>query len=176
MRQKTGQNDLVQWGRTLQATTRCNVGRVAALLAWLLAGCAGGSGISTDRSDKFVYASLGGVNHTAKYIHSFSIDGQWGGNMDAYGSTSGTCCVGVPRVYRPGMQVKVSWNAPEGRTDVVKTKVAEVEPYTEAGTIYAHIFQDDVVRVVISARYDSHSLNHPIPYPVNPNKSKEPQQ
>ncbi|MGO4815739.1 DUF3304 domain-containing protein [Cupriavidus sp. 2MCAB6] len=161
--------------RYIAAPRRIALGK-AILLSLFLAGCAGGSGISTDRSDKFVYASLGGVNHTAKYIHWFSIDGQWGGNMRAYGSTSGTCCVGVPRVYRPGMQVEVSWNAPEGRKDVIKTKVVEVEPYTKAGTIYAHIYPNDVVRVVVSALDGPRNPNHPIPYPVNPNKSKEPQQ
>ncbi|WP_441633878.1 DUF3304 domain-containing protein [Cupriavidus sp. 2MCAB6] len=37
------------------------------------------------------------------YWPFFSIDAQWGGNVDAYGNTSGTCCVGMPRVYRPGL-------------------------------------------------------------------------
>ncbi|MGO4812233.1 DUF3304 domain-containing protein [Cupriavidus sp. 2MCAB6] len=159
----------------IAAPRRIALGK-AILLSLFLAGCAGGSGISTDRSDKFVYASLGGVNHTGNYMDGFSIDGQWGGNMRAYGSTSGTCCVGVPRVYRPGLQVTVEWKARDGAKILYGSKVVEVEPYTKAGTIYAHIYPNDVVRVVVSARYDSHSLNHPIPYPVNPNKSKEPQQ
>ncbi|MGO4813470.1 hypothetical protein AB4156_28445 [Cupriavidus sp. 2MCAB6] len=50
--------------------------------------------------------------------------------------------------------------------------MVDVEPYTEAGTIYAHIFPNDVVCVVVSARYDAQCLNHPIPYPVNPDEVK----
>jgi len=146
------------------------------VLALLLTGCASGGGISTDRSDRFVYASVGGVNHTNRFVYEFSIDGTPGHNMRAYGSANaGTCCVGVPRVYRPGMKVTVSWNMPEGRQDVIKTKLVEVEPYTEAGTIYAHFFPDDVVRVVVSARNGPHNPDHPIPYPVDPNENKESQ-
>lgn len=49
------------------------------LTGLLLAGCAS-EGISTDRSDKFVYATVGGVNHTGMYMDWVSIDGGGGGN------------------------------------------------------------------------------------------------
>ncbi|MGO4815758.1 DUF3304 domain-containing protein [Cupriavidus sp. 2MCAB6] len=162
--------------RYIAAPRRIALGK-AVLLSLFLAGCAGGSGISTDRSDKFVYASLGAVNHTGNYMDWVSIDGVPSHNMRAYGSANaGTCCVGVPRIYRPGLQVTVKWKARDGAKILYGSKVVEVEPYAEAGTIYAHIYPNDVVRVVVSARYDAHSPNHPIPYPVDPNKSKEFQQ
>lgn len=143
----------------------------------LFAGCAGSSGISTDRSDRFVYATIGGVNHTDMYMDWFSIDGHGGANVDAYGITSGVCCVGVPRVYRPGLTVNVEWQARDKNDKPIrKSKVVEVEPYTEAGTIYAHIFPNDVVRVVVAARYGPGNPNHPIPLTVNPNRKQGPQQ
>jgi len=143
------------------------------VLIALLAGCAGGNtGISTDRSDTFVYASIGGVNHTNMYMDWVSIDGVSGHNMRAYGSDgAGVCCVGVPRVYRPGLTVTVGWQARDKNNNLIAgSKVVEIEPYSEAGTIYAHVFPNDVVRVVVSARDGAHSPNHPIPYPVDPNK------
>jgi len=151
---------------------------VAVLFSTLLfAGCAGSSGISTDRSDKFVYATIGGVNHTDMYMDWFSIDGHGGANMRAYASTSGVCCIGVPRIYRPGLTVTVEWQARDKNDKPIrKSKVVEVEPYTEAGDIYAHIFPNDVVRVVVAAWYDATSSKHPIPYPVNPNRKQGPQQ
>ncbi|WP_316875285.1 DUF3304 domain-containing protein [Ralstonia edaphi] len=145
------------------------------LAGLLLAGCAS-EGISTDRSDKFVYATVGGVNHTDMYMDSVSINGASGGNMDAYGSTSGMCCVGVPRVYKPGMTVTVKWRARDKNNQVIRgSKVVEVEPYTEIGDVYAHIFPDDVVRVVVSVP-GAHSSKHPIPYPIDPNIGKGEQQ
>ncbi|KJK21719.1 hypothetical protein UB46_25310 [Burkholderiaceae bacterium 16] len=84
--------------------------------------------------------------------------------------------MGVPRVYRPGMQVTVKWTARDGAKILYGSKVVEVEPYAEAGSIYAHIFPNDMVRVVVSARYGPGNPDYPIPYPVDPNELKEPQQ
>ncbi len=65
--------------------------------------------ISTGDSKKFVYAIVGGVNHTGDAIQSFGIDKQWGGNISAYGARDGVCCIGVPRTYHPGLTVTVDW-------------------------------------------------------------------
>ncbi|MCM2567029.1 DUF3304 domain-containing protein [Janthinobacterium kumbetense] len=96
-------------------------------------------------------AQVGIVNHTGKYIYSASVDGAGGGNMARWGAgLANICCTSIPRVWYPGMKVRVRWNMPEGHTDVVKEKMVEVEKYDEPGDIYMHFFPDDEVRVVVS--------------------------
>ncbi|MCC7682691.1 DUF3304 domain-containing protein [Janthinobacterium sp. FW305-128] len=96
-------------------------------------------------------AQVGIVNHTGKYIYSASVDGAGGGNMARWGAGGAdVCCASIPRVWYPGMKVLVRWNMPEGRTDVIKEKMVEVEKYDEPGDIYMHFFPNDEVRVVVS--------------------------
>ncbi|MNK64026.1 hypothetical protein D3C87_832570 [compost metagenome] len=96
-------------------------------------------------------AQVGIVNHTGKYIYSASVDGAGGANMARWGAGGAdVCCASIPRVWYPGMKVLVRWNMPEGRTDVIKEKMVEVEKYDEPGDIYMHFFPNDEVRVVVS--------------------------
>ncbi|WP_426071662.1 DUF3304 domain-containing protein [Janthinobacterium sp. DSP2-3-3] len=96
-------------------------------------------------------AQVGIVNHTGKYIYSASVDGAGGGNMARWGAgLANICCASIPRVWYPGMKVLVRWNMPEGRTDVIKEKMVEVEKYDRPGDIYMHFFENDEVRVVVS--------------------------
>ncbi|MEG0880906.1 MAG: DUF3304 domain-containing protein [Janthinobacterium sp.] len=107
-------------------------------------------------------AQVGIVNHTGKYIYSASVDGAGGANMARWGAGGAEiCCASIPRVWYPGMKVLVRWNMPEGRTDVIKEKMVEVEKYDRPGDIYMHFFPDDEVRVVVS-NVDGDSKNHPI--------------
>ncbi|MGW8393953.1 DUF3304 domain-containing protein [Pseudoduganella sp. HUAS MS19] len=113
-------------------------------------------------------ASVGIVNHTAKYIHSASVNGAGGANMSPWGAGAAeVCCAAVPRKWYPGMQVVVRWDMPEGGMHIYKEKVVEVEQYEEGGSIYLHFFPDDKVRVVVSRYYGS-SPKHPIPSPQQP--------
>lgn len=113
-------------------------------------------------------ASIGIVNHTARYIHSATVNGAGGANMDAWGAgINDVCCVSVPVKWYPGMQVLVRWNMPENGKYVFKEKMVTVEKYDEPGSVYMHFFPDDEVRVVVS-RHWSISGKHPIPAPVKP--------
>lgn len=117
-------------------------------------------------------AQIGIVNHTSKYIYSASVNGSWGGNMDAWGAGgAGVCCTSIPRVWYPGMKVLVRWNMPDGIKDVIKEKTVEIEKYDEPGSIYMHFFPNDEVRVVVSI-YPGYSSAHPIPEPIEPTTSK----
>lgn len=65
------------------------------------------------------------------------------------------------------MMVRVRWNMPIGRTDVIKEKIVEVEKYDEPGSIYLHFFPNDEIRVVVS-NVAGWGAEHPIPRPVKP--------
>lgn len=96
-------------------------------------------------------ASVGIVNHTGNYIHFASVDGAGGGNMARWGAgNANICCASIPRVWYPGMKVKVRWDVPEGHTHNYKEKIVEVEKYDSIGDIYINFFPNDEVRVVVS--------------------------
>lgn len=136
----------------------------------LLAGCSTPSAVD----DSSYGANVGIVNHTAHYIHSASVNGAGGANMGAWGAGMGNvCCAIVPTKWRPGMQVVVHWDVPEGSKHVYKEKTVEVERYDEPGSVYLHFFPNDEVRVVVS-QYVGWSPMHPITPPKNP--SSEPVQ
>lgn len=135
-----------------------------ALCTALLMACS-----TPSKQDESKYgASVGIVNHTARYIHSATVNGAGGANMDAWGAGIGdVCCASVPTTWYPGMQVLVRWNMPENGKYNYKEKIVEVEKYDEPGTIFMHFFPDDEVRVVVS-QYASWSPMHPIPAPKKP--------
>ena len=86
--------------------------------------------------------------------------------MDAWGAgIASICCTSIPRVWHPGMKVRVRWNMPIGRKDVVKEKIVEVEKYEETGSVYLHFFPNDEVRVVVSP-VGPRNPKHPIGLPV----------
>lgn len=42
------------------------------------------------------------------------------------------------------MKVRVRWNMPIGRQDVIKEKIVEVEKYEETGDVYLHFFPNNL--------------------------------
>lgn len=137
---------------------------LVALCAVLMMACS----TSSKQNESKYGASVGIVNHTARYIHSATVNGAGGANMDAWGAGSGDiCCASVPTKWYPGMQVHVRWNMPENGKYNYKEKIVEVERYDEPGTIFMHFFPNDEVRAVVS-QYASWSPMHPIPAPQKP--------
>lgn len=139
------------------------------LLATLsLSACAGRDFANDDSTPTTAPAQVGVVNHTGKYIYSASADGAGGGNMPAWGAgIASVCCASIPRVWYPGMKVRVRWNMPIGRQDVIKEKIVDVEKYDRPGSIYLHFFPNDEIRVVVT-NLDPNHPEHPIPLPVKP--------
>ena len=145
----------------------------ACLTSCLLAACASNSGgLSTRDADKaYINASIGPVNHTSQYLYGFTINGAFGANARAYAwRNAGTCCVRLPRIWRPGLTVDIQYDLliNDGKDDNWKTKKGvPVEPYTEPGDVYVHFFPNDEIRVVVSNPGPRSTL-HPIPYPTRP--------
>jgi len=147
----------------------------AGLAVVMLSGCAG-SGVSTRDNDRaYINASIGPVNHTDQFLYGFRVNGAFGANANAYGGgLAGTCCVRLPRVYRPGLTVDIDYDLTldDGSKHNWKTKIGvPVEPYTEPGDVYVHFFPNDQIRVVVS-NPGPRSSKHPIPRPVNPNQQR----
>ena len=147
------------------------------LLAFLsLVACAGLDRHESDdppnEAPKTAPAQVGVVNHTGNYIYSASVDGAGGGQMSEWsGGMANICCASIPRVWYPGMKVRVRWDMPIGRQHVIKEKIVEVGKYEETGSIYLHFFPNDVVRVIVSP-VGPRSPKHPIPPPVKPANAK----
>lgn len=137
-----------------------------------LVACAGRNFDNSDSTPKTDAAQVGVVNHTGNYIYSASADGAGGGNMDRWGAgNASVCCTSIPRVWYPGMKVRVRWDMPNGHTHNVKEKIVDVEKYDEPGDIYLHFFPNDEIRVVVT-NIGGSSQKHPIPPPIKPANAK----
>ena len=118
-------------------------------IAIALTGCASRNTRAepTDRAT----ARVGIVNHTGSFIYLATVDGAGGGAMSAWGAgNANICCASIPRVWHPGIKVKVRWNMPIGVQDVIKEKIVELEKYDRPGDIYMNFFPNDEIRVVVS--------------------------
>lgn len=145
---------------------------LALLTALSLSACAGLDNESTSAEPATAAAQVGVVNHTGNYIYSASVNGAGGGNTNAWrAGVANMCCTSIPRVWYPGMTVRVRWNMPVGRNDVIKEKIVEVEKYDETGSVYLHFFPNDEVRVVVSP-VGPRNPKHPIPPPIKPSNAQ----
>ena len=136
-------------------------------LALGLSGCAS-LPAAQDDGPKMASAMVGIVNHTEKYVYSASVNGAGGGNMDEYAAGGAeVCCAMIPSKWYPGLKATVRVTFAVGRKLTGLSKVVEVEPYNEAGSIFIHLFPNDEVRVIVT-RYGGSSTKHPIPAPVKP--------
>jgi len=138
------------------------------LSALSLSACAGLDNERASAESETAPAQVGVVNHTGNYIYSASVNGAGGGNMSRWGAgVANICCTSIPRVWYPGMKVRVRWDMPDGHTHNVKEKIVEVEKYERPGDVYLHFFPNDEVRVVVSP-VGPRNRNYPIPLPVKP--------
>ena len=138
------------------------------LTALSLSACAGLNSEQLRTESELATAQVGVVNHTGNYIYSASVNGAGGGNTNAWtAGIANMCCTSIPRVWYPGMKVRVRWNMPNGRQDVIKEKVVEVKKYERPGSVYLHVFPNDEIRVIVT-NIGGPSSKHPIPPPVKP--------
>jgi hypothetical protein len=135
-------------------------------------------------------APIEGYNHTSAAINYFIVNGGGGPNIGPYGGGgSQTCCVSMPRQWRPGLTVVVEWekdptphayadwperrfsDAWRKRMDEHETKytrhraVVEVAPYEKLGAITAHFLPCDQVKISAGPTYlgmPGHPYNYPI--------------
>ena len=132
------------------------------LLLGLLAGC--------PAKEKSVPVSVTGYNHNEDLaILGFSVNGASGPNLGlASGGGKYSCCIGLPKKWKPGMTATVHWQygTLEGRPPPPPPQSATVEipEYTpkNMGPLQVHFYPDHRIKVV-SSRYLLGHPYHPLP-------------
>ncbi|MDF0607074.1 DUF3304 domain-containing protein [Neisseriaceae bacterium TC5R-5] len=131
-----------------------------------------------NKNDERIGVSMSAVNHTDKFIYGFYINGAYGSNTGE-NSISGktSCCVMIPRTWRPDLKVTVKWRF-DGQVDAKgerawSEKIVEIEPYDRPGRIFVHFFDNEVIRVV-STNLSPADIDHPVPFPGKQRKFPEP--
>ena len=138
--------------------------RSAHLLIWLLAAFA----LVGCSKNEPVMLGIVGYNHTERYIDSFSVGGQGGGNVSATSSGGIVCCIG----YRPSrplpIEMEVEWTFGHRRNELGEISVAAETHQKKAilngpvpkepHYLEVHIFQDSTVQLRI--------VNYPSPFPA----------
>jgi len=113
-----------------------------------------------------VGVGVNGVNHmrNGNAIGQFYINGgAYGSIGDEGGGGSHMCCVMLPSVWRPGLQVEIRWELID---ESVKKQISykaqvPVEKYDEVGDLVVHFFNNNKVRVV-SSPYHVGGVSHPV--------------
>lgn len=77
----------------------------------LLAGCG-----ERKRKTEPEMVSISGYNYTGRYIDTFSVNGQWGGNLyETSAGGSGVCCILISPATKVPFDVKVEWTLNDTR-------------------------------------------------------------
>jgi len=107
------------------------------------------------------YVSISCSGHTDIPVTGYSIQDLVSTREYGSGGCGGTVAAGypLPKQWRPGMKVRVSWKL-DGKP--WRETATNIMRYDEPGMVFIHIFNNDQVRVVSSARYSSESPKHPI--------------
>ncbi|WMJ69512.1 DUF3304 domain-containing protein [Stenotrophomonas sp. 24(2023)] len=101
-----------------------------------------------------------GYNHTDNPIYEFMLNGESGGSVDAHsGGGSMVCCIVIPAVWRPGLEVNVRWSHD---LKTYQQSTVPLPAYDErAGHMAVHFLRNGEVKVYVSHLY----LGHP-DYPL----------
>ena len=118
------------------------------LLGLMLFASACHSGSQSDN----IGVGITGIDHLADHlsIQDFWVDGYNAAQAGKGGSL--VCCATIPRVWRPGIMIKVRWSI----LDWTKSRgtfheaVVPLEQYDEPGTLWIHFLADGSVRAVSS--------------------------
>ncbi|WP_149138608.1 DUF3304 domain-containing protein [Cupriavidus campinensis] len=116
-----------------------------------------------------ISVSMVGYNHTDVGIYAFEVNGRGGPNIWPHeGGGSFTCCVTVPRVYKPGMTAKVRWV--NRIDDVPQERIVPVPPYgpRDGGMFAVHFLRDGNVKVFVTMM----GLGHP-DYPLKGDEARK---
>lgn len=117
------------------------------------------------------------ANHTDKFVESYSINGQAGGNdAGAYGSAngSGSCGLQLPVKWREGLVGNVKWTYADTMklgdqligTAIWHTASAPIPKYDTLERLRIHLMPNNEVRFTFLTREEMD--NPSIPYPVEP--------
>ncbi|QOD85269.1 DUF3304 domain-containing protein [Chromobacterium haemolyticum] len=141
-------------------------------------------------STEMVPAGVEGYNHTSANINRFSVNRAGGHNIAPFNSYGGSqsCCVSLPRQWRPGLMATVEWEKdPNPRNPVLAAlhpnseewgeayklhaanytnhrAVVEIPRYEKSGAIKVHFLPCDQVKVAannITPGYPGYPYNFP---------------
>lgn len=136
-------------------------------------------------------AGITGYNFTSEGVQEFYINGQGGSNLPPFGGGGKTsCCVNVPKQWRPGLVAKIDWTMGRWTTPYESrkhlspaaqvaccsaerklSKTVSIERYgVEGGELQVFFLPNDEIEVWVS-NYDLGHEKHPsgMAYPKNPN-------
>ena len=124
-------------------------------------------------NDDAIALAIVGIDHLADHVsvQNFWVDGYSGGRAGKGGAS--VCCSSVPRMWRPGLTVKIRWevlNWRDWESDEY-TAVVPVERYGELDQLYVHFLVNGSVRVVPSLEGP---LSPTYPGPHDPIPRKKP--
>lgn len=137
---------------------------------------------SSSEKDDNLETVMIGVHHLSSdfLISEFYVNKYGGTGVQRGGGGSGeTCCILIPRRWRPGLMVEVRWRVEDWshaeNTEIeagnyksirpIGTYIAQVpvEKYEEANSLYVHFFPNGRVRV-FTTHYSVLHPNHPVSY------------
>lgn len=113
-------------------------------------------------SDTTIPASIRGYNHMKDLsIHIFTVNGASGPNVRPESGGGETCCVSLPKRWRPGLKAKVSWEYDQKEDaphPLPENQTAEVDipQYPFGGSLQVHFYAAHKVKIVISPCYPEH--------------------
>ena len=133
---------------------------------------------ATTRAESLVAVDLSGVHHLGDKFNvpHFYVDRYIGGNVGREGESGFTCCVLLPRTWRPELSVEVRWSVGDwtnenraeleaGNFDSVSGMAyiarVPVERYEVAEHVWVHFYAGGKARVV-SSPTGSWGAKHPI--------------
>lgn len=110
--------------------------------------------------EETISTNLVGYNHTDKDIGDFTVNGKEGGYLQANsGGTGFSCCIGIPKPWRPDYQVTVKWTDNLGAS--YKERTVKVPKYKKLGDFSVHFLRNGEVKVFVTML----ALKHP-DYPL----------
>lgn len=109
------------------------------------------------------YVSISCVGHADTPVTGYSIQDLVSTREYGGGRCGGTNAAGypLPKQWRPGMKVKVSWKL-DGQP--WRETTTNIMRYENSGRVFLHIFNNNQARVVVSDFYSPTSPKHPIAF------------
>ncbi|MDO9402628.1 MAG: DUF3304 domain-containing protein [Polaromonas sp.] len=109
--------------------------------------------------------SIVGYNHTTnRSIYTFTVDGRMGSNLrPESGGGKFSCCVDIPKTWRPGLKVRIRWEYQDGTAIPPPPPPQEAEVdvprygSADMDELNVHFYPDHKVKVLVSNK----TIRHP---------------
>lgn len=137
---------------------------------------------TTACSDSTNAVSLRGYNHMKVLaIRIFTVNGAMGPNVDTESGGGETCCVTIPKQWRPGLKAKVSWSYDQNddvASPLPPSQTAEVDipEYHFVGAVHVHFYEKHKIKIVVSKcspRHPFYPMTAADLAPWQPSRTKE---